>query len=72
MEFLFLAFLIFHIKWLTILIEILRIYFSLISIWLTTTEIPKYDNNKFVNYDEIWFEGQATAWGTKVYGKKED
>ena len=30
-------------------------------------EIPKYENNKWPDYDEIWFEGQATEWGTKTY-----
>lgn len=24
------------------------------------------------DYDAIWFEGQATRWGTKTYKKKED
>lgn len=61
--------LVLHIKWLTIAIEILRLYFLLISIWLTLFEIPKYDLG-YVNYDSIWFEGSATKWGTKVfYGK---
>jgi hypothetical protein len=30
-------------------------------------EIPKYENNKWTDYDEVWFEGQATEWGTKTY-----
>lgn len=63
--------LVFHTKWLTILIESFRIYFSLVSIWLSTFEIPKYDKG-YVDYDDAWFEGQATNWGTKIYKKKED
>lgn len=63
--------LIFHWHWVTIGIEILRIYFTLISIWLTLFEIPRY-NQGYVPYDSIWFEGQATTWGTKIYEKKED
>ena len=63
--------LVFSIKWLTIVFELLRMYFLLLSIWATTTEIPKYDR-QYVEYDSIWFEGQATNWGTKIYEKKED
>lgn len=38
----------------------------LISIvnWLTWKEIPKYAVEP-PSYDDIWFEGQATHWGTK-------
>lgn len=60
-----------HWHWVTIGIEILRIYFLLLSIWLTLFEIPKYDKY-YVYYDSIWFEKQATEWGEKIYGKKED
>ena len=60
-----------HLHWTTIAIEILRIYFLLVSIWLTVFEIPKYEKG-YVEYDEVWFEGQATKWGTKIYKKKED
>lgn len=65
------------IKFLVILMELFRIYFTLISIWLTAIEIPRYVNpchpsrEAYVDYDSIWFEGQATRWGVKVYGKKE-
>lgn len=41
------------------------IYFSIIFLWLMHREIPLYDYGK-VAYDSIWFEGQATTWGTKV------
>lgn len=63
--------LVLHSTVLTIFAEILRVYFCIVSIWLTVFEIPKYDKG-YVDYDAIWFEGQATEWGTKVYGKKED
>lgn len=56
------------LKWLTILCEVLRIYFLLVSIWMSTIEIPKYDKG-YVPYDSIWFEGQATRWGEKVFSK---
>lgn len=42
----------------------LFIYSTLIVIWLLEHEIPKYVNGKSVPYDSIWFEGQATEWGT--------
>jgi hypothetical protein len=57
-----------HIKWLTIVIECLRMYFLLVSIWMSTCEIKKYDKG-YVDYDAIWFEGQATRWGAKVFKK---
>lgn len=57
-----------HIKWLTIAIEILRLYFLIISIWLSAIEIKRYDNG-YVDYDSIWFEGQATKWGNKIFNK---
>lgn len=61
----------FHWHWATIIIEVFRIYFALVSIWLTLFEIPKYDKG-YVDYDSIWFEGQATKWGKEKYEKKED
>jgi hypothetical protein len=35
---------------------------------MSTCEIKKYDKG-YVDYDDIWFEGQATRWGTKVFKK---
>lgn len=67
------------IKGLVIAMEVLRIYFVLISIWLTAIEIPKYiirtetevkDIN--VDYDEVWFEKQATNYGNKIYQEKKE
>jgi len=56
-----------HIKWLTITIEVFRLYFISLSIWLSGFEIRKYDKG-YVEYDAIWFEGQATYLGEKYYG----
>lgn len=61
-----------HWHWTTIGLEILRLYFCMVSIWLTLFEIPRYDRCDKVLYDAIWFEGQATRWGEKIYEKKED
>jgi hypothetical protein len=36
----------------------------MVTIWLHLIEIPKYDYG-YVSYDSIWFEGQATNWGTE-------
>ena len=50
-------------------------YAVIISIWLLEKEIPQYKLNKHIDYDAIWFEGQATRLGTKYveelnYGKR--
>lgn len=60
-----------HLHWITIGIEILRIYFLLVSIWLTLCEIPKYDKG-YVDYEKIWFEKQAAQLGTKIYQKEKE
>jgi hypothetical protein len=57
-----------HCSHLIILLEFLRGYFAIITLWLLLIEIPQYDY-KSVSYDSIWFEGQATAWGTKFCTK---
>ena len=41
-------------------------YSIIIMVWLFKTEIPKYASGKHVDYDSIWFEGQASTWGEKV------
>ena len=51
--------------------EILRIYFSIVAIWLILIEIPRYEHKEYYGYDDIWFEGQATKFGKKYYEKKE-
>ena len=64
------------IKALVIIAEVLRLYFLLVVIWMELIEIPRYERNEYVPYDSIWFEGQATKWGTNIYKncveKKED
>ena len=47
---------------------ILVIYAIIFCLCFCLIEIPKYEHNRWTDYDEVWFEGQATAWGTKVYG----
>lgn len=41
-------------------------YSIIIALWLFTKEIPLYEDNKYVGYDKIWFEGQASRWGRLV------
>ena len=59
------------LKILVIILEVLRMYGILLIIWLNACEVPKFYQNR-PNYDDVWFEGQATRWGTKIYEKKED
>lgn len=63
---------VFHLHITTHIFEGLRLYCALSSIWLALFEIPKYlKPDAYVDYDAIWFEGQATKWGTKIYNKEE-
>lgn len=59
-------------KTIVILFEVLRMYFISLTIWLNVFQSPQFYNGKRPDYDAVWFEGQATRWGMKVYGKKED
>jgi hypothetical protein len=59
-----------HWHWATHLVEALRLYFVLISMWLTICEIPKYALG-YVPYDDVWFEGQASKWGHDMLDKKD-
>ena len=59
------------LKALVIICEVLRMYGVLLVIWLNACELPKFYHNS-PNYYAIWFEKQATRWGIKIYGKKED
>lgn len=45
---------------------LLMMYAIIICLWLFGKEIPQYASGKYIDYDSIWFEGQATRWGTKV------
>ena len=40
-------------------------YTAAVTYWMLYIEIPKYDKGD-VPYDSIWFEGQATEWGTMI------
>lgn len=62
-----------HWKVITIIIEIMRIYLLLVSIWMTLFEIPKYDKGN-TDYYSIWFEKQANDLSFKIFykEKKED
>ena len=31
--------------------------------WLFMVELPKHQEDTWPQYDDIWFEGQATRWG---------
>lgn len=45
----------------------LAIYACAFCLGFILREIPKYETNSFVPYDDVWFEHQATAWGVKTY-----
>lgn len=53
-----------NLTYLLIIPFICIIYANTIFSWLINSELPKYENNKYVPYDEIWFEGSATELGT--------
>lgn len=40
-------------------------YFVILWVWLALIETPKYKNNKHVDYDSFWPEGDATRTGTE-------
>ena len=45
--------------------RLLIVYAVIICGWLVEKEIPQYKLNKYVDYDAVWYEGQATRLGTK-------
>ena len=49
---------------------ILLIYCVIIFNWLFFKEIPQYTENSQPKYDDIWFEGCASKWGTNTYPNK--
>lgn len=51
-------------KWLLYICLGLAIYVTALTVWAFLVEIPRYSKNN-VPYDSIWFEGQATKWGTE-------
>ena len=59
-------------KAIVIIFEVIRLYFLSLVIWLNVFQLPQFYDGKKPNYDNVWFEGQATKWGTALYEKKED
>ena len=57
----------FLVIWLFPIGLVLALYTLIIATWLFVREIPKYKSGKYVYYDSIWFEGQATNWGKKYF-----
>lgn len=51
--------------WLFILAMILLAYFAIITVWALGFEIPKYEDGKYVDYDDFWAEADATKRGTE-------
>lgn len=56
---------VFQLEWVLFLMLGIFMYTAALTYWLLYIEIPKYDKGD-VPYDSIWFEGQATEWGTKI------
>jgi hypothetical protein len=59
-------------KIIVILFEIIRLYFLSLVIWLNVFQLPQFHDGKQPTYNDVWFEDQATRWGTALYEKKED
>lgn len=57
----------FHIVWLAILGGAFTAYVLILGTWLIFIERPKYKENSWPKYDDIWFEHQASEWGAKVF-----
>ena len=61
--------------WLFILLLVLSIYFFIILLWFVFIELPRLrythekntqNGNRYYYYDDVWFEGSATAFGNYV------
>lgn len=59
-------------KAIVITFEVIRLYFLSLVLWLNTCQLPQFYKENYPDYDSVWFEKQATEWGTKMYEKKED
>ena len=46
---------------------ILALYGGALALWLYKREIPQYAGGAYVDYDAIWFEGDATRRGEKNF-----
>lgn len=55
----------FQLEWLLWIMLLVFFYTAFVTYWMLHTEIPKYDKEN-VPYDAVWFEGQATEWGTRI------
>jgi hypothetical protein len=54
--------------WVWVFSIFIAAYSTLLYIWLMRIEIPKYDRG-YVDYDAIWFEGEATRLGNEYINK---
>lgn len=51
--------------WLLYLMMFVFFYTAGLTYWLLYIETPKY-SKEVPTYDSVWFEGQATEWGTLI------
>ena len=51
--------------WWFIIPAVILIYGCILSYWLFVIELPKHKEKPYPQYDDAWFEGQATSWGLK-------
>lgn len=45
----------------------MAVYAGILAVWLFHIEIPKYEGGAYVDYDSIWFEGDATRRGEAAF-----
>lgn len=57
---------VFNLYWFLLIPVVIFIYALIWFYWLYFIEIPQYKDRPYPQYDDIWFEGQATEWG-KTY-----
>lgn len=43
------------------------LYAGIIALWLYRREIPQYSGGAYVDYDAVWFEGDATRRGEAAF-----
>lgn len=55
------------VHWLMWVCIAVIIYVICFGVFFFAHELPKHKDNKYVDYYEVWFEGQATALGTKYF-----
>ena len=44
---------------------LMALYGGVIALWAFRREIPQYAGGAYVDYDAVWFEGDATRRGKK-------